>query len=890
MLPALLQIEVPMIKRLKACLVFSLLICLAPLACGAGETHVFRLENGLSVLIREDARFPLVSVRLFVRAGSAWEKPEEAGMSHLLEHMVFKGSKTSGPGVDKLVENAGGSMNAYTSYDMTTFLTDLPASKWRQAMKAVRDLAFDPLLRQSDLDAEREVVIAEMKQRGDIPGTRLFLSAMASTLKGTPYEYPVIGNEKALRAMTPGMLRSYIDRRYDPRDMTLCVVGDIHAREVLDEAKALLGGYANRNVCEAPQTFDPRRLARGFSAGVEPGPWKKVFAALSFPIGGANHGMQPALDVLCALLDSEETSLLQRELRIRRQVVDSVSASPMALERAGALLITAQMDPAKAQDFLRITGEKLRSLRAADFSDEEIARVKLNIEDNYLRGLEKIASIAETIGHEYFYDPASLGGGKYLDAVRSVGRTELQRVIDEWLKPEALSLTALIPDHQEGAAADERSLRHALAQGWPEVLTAKPQVLADGTSGAEKEEVIVLGEGCSLALRPDRTLPYVSATLMFRGGELLVPQGREGLARLTAGALTAGTHAKQYEDMSVFLASRASSLTAGSGTRSFSLSADAPKRFSAEVLSLLKEVLEGPAFREKDVARIKVEQCASIASAEESAMGMAGRNLRSFLFAGGPYAHRADGDAKTVGAATRDDIIAFWKRQSAQPWVLSVAGDFDREEILRYAQSLPRPSAPEATCPAPSWSADKTLTMTLPGRDQAVYLMLFPAADADAPDRQAVRLLAAVLDGFTGKLYQDLRERQSLGYSVFPIDWADRKAGFIGFGIVAAPGNLGRARESFVRLTREIREELFSQEALDRAKAVTESGYVKSRQSRAARAAEGAAAVLDGYPMDHSLQKLREMKAVGAGAVREAARKYLDTGSCYELTVAPGPG
>ena len=166
----------------KFCAGVALAVCLAFGGTGAAQAvsdvQTFRLENGLTVLIKEDRRFPLVSVRLFVKAGSAWEKPEEAGMSHLLEHMVFKGSKTSGPGVDKRVENAGGSMNAYTSYDMTTYLTDLPAAKWKDAMTAVRDLAFDPLLRQADLDAEREVVIAEKKQRGDNPMTKLFQKAL----------------------------------------------------------------------------------------------------------------------------------------------------------------------------------------------------------------------------------------------------------------------------------------------------------------------------------------------------------------------------------------------------------------------------------------------------------------------------------------------------------------------------------------------------------------------------------------------------------------------------------------------------------------------------------------------------------------------------------------
>ncbi len=861
--------------------------CLLPFAAFADDTQVYRLENGLSVLIREDARFPLVSVRLFVRTGSAWEKPEEAGMSHLLEHMVFKGSKTSGPGVDKLVENAGGSMNAYTSYDMTTFLTDLPSAKWRQAMTAVRDLAFDPLLKQSDLEAEREVVIAEMKQRGDSPSTKLFLAALGSTLKGTPYEFPVIGNEKALRAMTPEMLRAYIDRRYDPRDMTLCVVGSVHAQEVLELAGELFGGYGNHNVFQAPGRYDPKLLAKGFSVEVLPGPWKKVFASLSFPIGDVNHELQPALDVLCALLDSEETSLLQRELRIRRQVVDSVSASPMTLERAGALLLTAQMDPANAQDFLRIVGEKIRALKADDFSDEEIARVKFNIEDNYLRSLEKVASVAEMIGHEYFYDPASLGGKKFLGAVRGVGRAELQRVIDEWLRPEALSLTALVPDQESSTSLDATALQEALARGWPEVLTAKPCGHAGDSSNAEKEEVIAIGEGCSLVLLPDRTLPYVSATLLFRGGELLVPDDREGLAALAARALTTGTHERQYEQMSIYLASRAASLAAGSGTRSFSVNADAPKRFCADILSLLKETVEHPAFREKDVERVRAEQCASIIAAEESAMGIVGRNLRSVLFDGGPYAHRTSGDISVVKGFNSKEIAGFWKLQSAQPWVLSVAGDFDREEIMRFARTLPRPSASPVKCETPAWNEKKMRTITLPGREQAVYLMLFPAVGVDAPDRQAVRLLSSVLDGFTGKLYQELREKQSLGYSVFPVDWADRNVGFLGFGIVAAPDNLEKARESFIRVAGDIRKDVFAEDALDRAKAVTEAGYIKSRQSRAARAAEGAAAVLDGRPIDYAWRRLEEMKKVDGEAVREAARRYVIPETSYEFTVTP---
>ncbi len=881
-------------RLFKLCAGVALALCLSLGGTGAAQAvsgiQIFRLENGLTVLVKEDGRFPLVSVRLFVKAGSAWEKPEEAGMSHLLEHMVFKGSKTSGPGVDKRVESAGGSMNAYTSYDMTTYLTDLPAAKWKDAMTAVRDLAFDPLLRQADLDAEREVVIAEKKQRGDNPMTKLFQKALGHTLKGTPYEFPVIGNEKALRGVTPEMMRDYIKRRYDPRDMVLSVAGDVKAEDVLAEAKLLFGGYENHNVLTVEPSFDPASLAQGLVVDVEEGPWDKVFLSLSFPLPGMKDELLPAADVLAHLLSGDDTALLPVKFRIEKPVVDSVGASAMSFERAGAFMILAQLDADKAAEFLRGVGSTLADLKASDFSEDEIARARLNLEDNYLRGLETISNIAETMGSEYFYDPSSVGGERYLAAVRGVGRAEIQQVIDRWLRPEALAVSALVPQGEDGRAAalDDASARKALTEGWPEAGRAvSSEKSAAAKSAALSPEVIDLGGGRTLVLLPDDSLPYVSASLNFSGGELLVSDKEEGLASLTASVLTTGTKTRELKDINVYISGRASGLSAGSGMRSFSVQMDAPAKFAPEVFALMKEVLEEPAFREEDVARARREQIASIVSREQDAMGLVGRNLRHILFENGPYAHRSDGDPAVVAKFTRGDVESFWNRQKVRPWVLSVAGDFDRAEVEKFARSLPAPSEKALKSEAPSWSGERVRSMTLPGRNQAVYLMLFPTAGTESSDRASLRLLSECLNGFTGKLYQELREKQSLGYSVFPVDWAGPDAGFLAFGIIAAPENLDKAKSSFEAIVRDLHENLLPAETLDRAKAVAEADYYRARQSRAMRAGEGAASVLDGHGLDYGRQKLEEMKAVNAETLRETARRYLDLNKAYDVRVTP---
>ncbi len=887
--------SIPFLKKFYAgaLALFCLLGGTADMAHAAEGIQTFRLENGLTVLVKEDPRFPLVSVRLFVKAGSAWEKPEEAGMSHLLEHMVFKGSKTSGPGVDKKVENAGGSMNAYTSYDLTTYLTDLPSAKWKEAMAAVRDLAFDPLLKQEELDAEREVVLAEKKQRGDSPTTKLFQMTLAHVLAGTPYQTPVIGTEKALRGITSDMMREYIKRRYDPRDMVLAVIGDVSASSVLEEARTLFGGYRNHNILQLGADIDPATLAHGLVVDVQSGPWNKAFVSLGFPLPGLKNGLMPAVDVLAHLLSGDDTALLPRTLRIEKQIVDAVDASAMSFERAGAFLILAQLDATKVQEYLKDVSARLSRLKASDFTDAQIARAKLNLEDGYMRGLETISDIAETIGTEYFYDPASVGGARWLAAVHGVDRAQLQQVIDTWLHPDALTVAALVPQGKSGdpAALDNDSVRAAVVGGWPESGEKASDGASSRTQGGKgdalKPEVVELGKGRTLVLLPDRTLPYVSATLAFSGGELLASDEEEGLAALTASTLTTGTRDRDLHDINVYLSERASGLSASSSTKQFTLRMDAPSRFASEVFDLMREVVESPAFREEDVARGKREQIAAVTAREESAMGLMGRQLRHFLFQKGAYAHRSGGDPVKVEKFSRDDVAAFWKKQAARPWVLSVAGDFDRAEVDAFVKALPSPSEPKLESAAPSWNSVHTLDLKLPGRDQAVYIMLFPTVGTDASDRAALRLLSECLGGFTGKLYQELREKQSLGYSVFPIDWASRETGFLAFGIVASPQNLEKAKASFEAIVRELQQKELPVETVARAKAVAEADYYKSRQSRAMRAGEGASLILQGRELDHAMKKLEEMKAVTAAQMREAARKYLILDKAYELRVTP---
>ena len=878
------------------------------------EPQIFRLQNGLTVLILEDTRFPLVSVRLYAKAGSAWESPQESGISHFLEHMVFKGSETCPGGVEATIENAGGYLNAYTSHDNTVYVTDLPSNQWQVALEGIRDLAFAPLLHQEDVDAEREVILAEMKQRGDNPHTRLSHTIFSTALSGSPYELPIIGTTDTLRAITPDSMREYIQRRYDPMEMLLVVVGNIRAEEVLSKTRELYGSYTNHNTLKRAKHYTPQEMTFGLQVKVCAAPWQQTYVAAAFPIPAIGDARLPAADVLARLLLGDSTALLNKALRLDKKLVNAIHGSAMTLERVGLFYIAANLDPQNLPAFTTEFGSLFANLSANSFSDQDIARAKLNLEDNYLRGLETISDIADTMGDLYFFTPYDPTGAQYLTSIRDVTREQLQAVIDEWLLPEAMTMVALIPSSQIEATSkvapeantqispetspetgteaafiteQEALLIKLLNAAWPS-KAVQGQNLAAKEAANNQPHIVELEKGCKLVLWLDSSLPFVYATLAFSGGDLLIDKPeKQGLTAVAASILTSATLHKTHEEMNTYLMDRASELSASSSLLDFTINLDAPSRFSEDIFALLKEVLTEPAFSQKDFARVLHEKSAGIIRQEDSAMGLMRRNLHSFLFPGTVHGNQIDGTQESLTTIKRADTLDFWAKQRRQPWVLTVVGDFDPDQIETFARALPQPDTARALVPPPIWNTEKNQTLKLPGREQAAYLMIFPTVSVNHEHSAALQLLSACLDGFSGLLFQELREKRSLGYSVSPVNWAGAEAGFLGFSIIAAPNHLQEAQENFIRIARLLGEELLPVDTVQRAKAMLEAEYFQRLQLRHIRADSMARHALYGRPLDFTQIRLEEMKALGPDDLREIARKYLTPENSYILQVTP---
>lgn len=847
------------------------------------DTMLVRLKNGLTVHIIRDSRFPLVCTRLFVGTGSANETAEQAGISHVLEHMVFKGTEKRPKGqVARDVESLGGYLNAATSFDKTWFITDMPAKHWKTGMDVVKDMAFHPSLDPAELEAEKNVIVSELKGGDDTPTRRLFEDLQVAGLAHTVYGRPIIGFEKTIRAVTADDLRAYIRTWYQPQNMMLLVAGDIDPKTVLAHAEELFGDLKNDTILPEPAPVQLEGAAGGPRVEVTYGPWNKVYLGIALPAPALGDQRSIDLDVLAYALGGDGTSQFYRKYRYEKQLVDSISVGNMSLNRAGLFYMVAQLDADKVEPFWQEFTRDLAALDAGKITPDVIERARFNYEDGMDRASETLDGLTSWKATVQFELGGPRGEANVRHALAAVDSARLRQAQDLWLRPDQVRVRVLAPEK-----AKLPDLDAILQHNWPAPAVER-QKAAAAAEKVGKREIVDLGQGRTVILQPDRTIPYVSLEILRPGGNALLKPADQGLAQLTAATLTDGCGTRDLDAMERFVAERAASLSASAGVQSFTVSLTGPARFNADYFALLGDLLHKPTFAEKDVRRQADTLKAALVRRQDNPMSFMGSKINGFLFPGGqPYGFDGLGTTENQDRFGPGDVQAFWKQQNAQPWILSVAGDFDREKVLAFARSLPVPTAPAVDVPQPTWGADKRLPLSLPGRQQAHLLLAFHAVPLDHPDAPALMLLESVLSGQSGLLFNKLRDEQGLGYTVTAFYRSLPEAGFMAFYIGTTPRNLDVARQGFSGIIKDIKTDLLPAELLAKGLNRMEGSYYRGRQSLGARADEAASERLLGQPQDFQKRLLEKAAKVTPEQLREVARKYLLVDKMYEVTLLP---
>ncbi|MBX7102074.1 MAG: insulinase family protein, partial [Myxococcaceae bacterium] len=415
-----------------------------------------QLPSGLTLVVQAQRTAPVAAFQIWVQAGAADEREGQVGLAHLHEHLLFKGTETTGPGeLARAIEGRGGEVNAWTSHDMTAYHCVTASAYARQALEALADAVQHPAFDAGELSREIEVVCEEIKRSEDTPSRRASRALFSAAFPHHPYGRPVLGDAAAVRSHTREKMLGFFQRHYRPERMVLSAVGDLDPAEVRAWATALFpvrpGPPALR---DRPP---PAERPKGRVVRLEPADLKDVHVQLAFPAPSQDSADLAALDLLAMVLGQGQASALSLFVR-QRGLASEASAwawTPKDPGLFGASLVTTAPNAARA---LEETVQVLRRATQDLVDPDELRTAQENLESDSIYGRETAQGLARRLA---FYE-AQMGGleheARYLEAARRVTPESLREVARRTIDVDHAIVSVLGPS----AALDEARVRAAL--------------------------------------------------------------------------------------------------------------------------------------------------------------------------------------------------------------------------------------------------------------------------------------------------------------------------------------------------------------------------------------------------------------------------------------------
>ncbi len=567
--------------------------------------HLFKrsFENGMTVVVREMPGTRVATVQIWVKAGSVFEEPQEAGITHFIEHMIFKGTEDKGPGeLAGAIEGAGGRINAYTSYENTVYHATLSASHWEMALEllteSVLHSAFDP----QELEREKKVVLEEVGMRNDRPNIKLFHELMATAYTTHPYRLPVIGNEETIQGYTREMVLDYIKKYYQPENFTVVVVGDVNGQEVIAKVETLMGGLPNEGRAQVSLPAEPEQVEpRFFTMKAQ---IMQPQMAVAIPITQFAHPDTPVLDVIAQIAGHGETSRLYRSVRDEKQLVYGIHASAFTPHDPGMFEITAVVDGDKRMPAVEASLVELFRRKYFSVTEVELKRAKHSLESDFVFSMERVEGQARVLGSFQMMagDPRE---DEYLEQIRSVSQEDIKRVAQVYFVKNGITVGFLVPNDST-FDPDKAMLTAAIEKAEETARQGDSEAMLHDAylSGTHR---FTLDNGITLLVREDSSVPTVGIRAVFPGGLRAETRSINGAFAYISDLLTKGTERMTARELAEAVADMAGSITGFNGKNTFGVKADFLARFFKEGMVLVRDVLRTPVFDPGEAEKIRPE-------------------------------------------------------------------------------------------------------------------------------------------------------------------------------------------------------------------------------------------------------------------------------------------
>jgi len=886
-----------------------------------------QLDNGLICLIKEDFSAPLVSIQIWVGSGSAQEGEYlGGGLSHLIEHMIFKGTPTRKPAdIAREIDDAGGSVNAYTSLDRTVFFVDMPAERWQTGLDVLADAVTHASFPENEWRREKDVVRREMAMGNDNPDIVLSKLLWQTAYHVHPYRFPVIGREDVFNSLTRDDLIAFFRRNYTPDNMIIAIVGGVKADSVRAAVEnRFKSGRANPQgepffirwlgqrpcptflkflynedfPCRArplpAQTAEPPQLSARTAR--KTGAYNISRLEMAWHTVDLSHPDAPALDILSVITGGGSSSRLSQKIKEKLKLAFSIDAWSFTPKDAGLFGISAAFDPAKEKELVKAIEDEVAVWRMNSFTAAEVEKARNKVAADTLLAFQTMHGQADTFASGEFYAGTPYYCNTYLKRLAEVTPESLTVAANRYLDDQNRTVAILSPSVTNITAAKEC-----------------------GVAAATNVVKTVLPNGLTLLCREDNRLPFVHICVASLGGLLLENDKNNGITCLMAELLTRGTEQRSQEQIAATVENLGGSISSFSGMNSCGLQARCFSKDAELFMDIMSDCCLKSAFPEDEIAKCKATQAAKIEQQRESPMFVAQEAMRQALFAGHPYRLNVEGTRASVMAITREDLRHLHdKTIVGSNTVIAVFGDISaakaKEIAEKFMGKMPGGQKHDfsnvsfPTCPREAGTDPKSrsgsdiqdsrfpgngkkekrrIELTAP-REQTIVLAGFPGLAVADKRIDALNILLQALNGLSSDLMINVRDKKGLAYYT----GAYHKAGIAGGQFVVYSGTRAEEAERVCAMIEKeisrIGGENIRAEEFERARLQIISEGRQNRQDDGATAMECALNELYDLGYAHGFETEQRIGKLSSDDVRKTAAEIMPAEKVITVIVRPG--
>lgn len=832
------------------------------------------LENGMQILLEENHAAPVISFHLLVKVGSAFETDKEAGICHVIEHMLFKGTPSRPVGaIASEVEAAGGEINAYTSFDQTVFYINMASRFSQRGLSILADAIQNPIFDELELEREKEVILEEVRREKDNPFHRSSELLFTKSYKHHPYKNPIIGFAETVKSFTRESLFDFYRRWYTPQNIALIVVGEFSTGTMIEMIEKSFTGFKGKNPPVQKITAEP--APKNMLIFTETNPVSAAYFSLGFHIPEITHSDIPALDILSHVLAGSDSSRLEQVVKEQKQLVNEIHSYAFTPKDPGILIIGGLTSPEKINGAMIAIWDEIGRLHSSPVSISELNRAKLNIKSSEIYEKETTSGQAG----KYAYFMATTGDylfeKQYYRALQDVGADDLRRAAQQYLVPEKMTMIVVHPP--EGTKDIKTGeIREHLRKKRP-----TPKLIAKAKRHVSPPFMHRFSNGLQLILRENHTLPIVSCCFAMLGGLRFENRNNNGINNLIAQTIIKGTENKSAIEIAKRIESVAGSIGGFSGRNTLGVKAEFLSDKFDEGFGLFAEVLTKPSFEASEVAKEKEQVLDAIKHEEDSLTTLAFNKFLSALFPRHPYGLRLLGSQGSVNRLNHRQLADYYRNSTlSNKLTISVVGDISPDEVIEFAEKRLafsegkkiRPSPPKPESPA---KKPVIIEYMRPGKEQSHIVMGFLGPVIASADRYALGVLNNILSGQGGRLFLNLRDRMSLAYSVNSTFFAGLEPGFIAIYIGTEPAKVGTALSGIKRELETLVEKGVTAKELSRSKNYIIGSFELERQRNMALANSYTFNQLYGLGINEVDIYPKKINAVTIEDISKAAKKYL---------------